>query len=148
MPDLDLDNLADELADFALAKNKQATYTPREERIIAGFEDIERFYDEHGRSPQHGEERDIFERLYAVRLDRLSELEECRTLLVQFDKKMNCLWLNPGACGYKGFHKVKTLLRFAKHQQATFQRRFHPCTCARRRRTPTSAPRSISSATS
>ena len=86
MPDLDLDNLADELADFAPAKNKQATYTPREERIIAGFEDIERFYDEHGRSPQHGEERDIFERLYAVRLDRLRELDECRTLLAQFDK--------------------------------------------------------------
>ncbi len=33
-------------------------------------------------------------------------------LLVQFDKKINCMWLNPGACGYKGFHKVKTLLRF------------------------------------
>jgi hypothetical protein len=23
------------------------------------------------------------------------------------------LWLNPGACGNKGFHQVKTLLRFA-----------------------------------
>lgn len=33
-------------------------------------------------------------------------------LLVQFDKNLNCLWLNPGACGFKGFHKVKTLLRF------------------------------------
>lgn len=36
-------------------------------------------------------------------------------LLVQFDKGLNCLWLNPGACGYKGFHKVKTLLRFEIH---------------------------------
>ncbi|MBI2259920.1 MAG: metallophosphoesterase family protein [Flavobacteriia bacterium] len=34
------------------------------------------------------------------------------TLLVQFDKKWNVLWLNPGACGYKGFHLMKTLLRF------------------------------------
>ena len=33
-------------------------------------------------------------------------------LLVQFDKNINSLWLNPGACGYKGFHKVKTILRF------------------------------------
>jgi putative phosphoesterase len=33
-------------------------------------------------------------------------------LLVQFDKKIQSMWLNPGACGYKGFHKVKTLLRF------------------------------------
>lgn len=86
MSDLDLDELAGELADFAPAKKKQATYTPREERIIAGFEDIERFYEQHGRLPQHGEDRDIFERLYAVRLDRLRELEECRNLLATFDK--------------------------------------------------------------
>ncbi|MES2493704.1 MAG: GIY-YIG nuclease family protein [Pseudomonadota bacterium] len=86
MSDLDLDELAGELADFAPAKKKQATYTPREERIIAGFEDIERFYEEHGRLPQHGEDRDIFERLYAVRLDRLREQEDCRALLTSFDK--------------------------------------------------------------
>jgi len=23
------------------------------------------------------------------------------------------LWMNPGACGYKGFHKTKTILRFS-----------------------------------
>ncbi|MFK8038944.1 MAG: metallophosphoesterase [Crocinitomicaceae bacterium] len=34
------------------------------------------------------------------------------TLIVQFDKTINALWLNPGACGKKGFHKVSTLLRF------------------------------------
>lgn len=33
-------------------------------------------------------------------------------LLVQMDKRYNMLWMNPGACGYKGFHQVKTLLRF------------------------------------
>ena len=33
-------------------------------------------------------------------------------LLVQQDKRYNMLWINPGACGYKGFHKVKTLVRF------------------------------------
>ncbi len=33
-------------------------------------------------------------------------------LLVQMDKRFNMLWLNPGACGIKGFHQVKTLLRF------------------------------------
>jgi len=36
-------------------------------------------------------------------------------LLVQYDKNLNCLWINPGACGYKGFHKVKTILRFEIH---------------------------------
>lgn len=86
MSDFDLEDLAGELADFAPAKKKQSTYTPREERIIAGFEDIERFYEEHGRIPQHGEDRDIFERLYAVRLDRLRALEDCRALLASFDK--------------------------------------------------------------
>jgi putative phosphoesterase len=33
-------------------------------------------------------------------------------LRVEFDKKYNVLFLNPGAAGVHGFHKVKTLLRF------------------------------------
>lgn len=33
-------------------------------------------------------------------------------LLVKFDPHYNMLWMNPGACGNKGFHQVKTLLRF------------------------------------
>lgn len=86
MVDLSLDELRAELADFAPSEAKNAAHTPREERIIAGFEDIARFYDEHGRAPQHGENRDIFERLYAVRLDRLRNLEECRRLLAPLDK--------------------------------------------------------------
>ena len=32
--------------------------------------------------------------------------------LVKIDQNFNMLWMNPGACGYKGFHKVKTILRF------------------------------------
>lgn len=64
---------------------KQTARTPREERIIAGFEEIQRFTEENGHPPQHGEDRDIFERLYAVRLDRLRELDECRTLLEPLD---------------------------------------------------------------
>ena len=66
---------------------KQLSRTPREERIIAGFEEILRFADEHGRAPEHGEDRDIFERLYAVRLDRIRELQECRDLVAALDKK-------------------------------------------------------------
>ena len=65
--------------------NKTAARTPREERIIAGFEEIQRFAEEHQRAPQHGEDRDIFERLYAVRLDRLRAQEDCRSLLTEFD---------------------------------------------------------------
>lgn len=65
----------------------KAARTPREQRIIAGFEEIERFYDENGRAPQHGEDRDIFERLYAVRLERIRESEECRNVLNGRDKR-------------------------------------------------------------
>jgi hypothetical protein len=83
---IDHDELEEELKELKPAQQKQAAYTPREERIIAGFEDIERFYEEHGLLPQHGEGKDIFERLYAVRLDRLRALEDCRTLLAAFDK--------------------------------------------------------------
>ena len=64
---------------------KVATRTPREERIIAGFEDIQRFVDEKGRTPQHGETHDIFERLYAVRLDRIREQQEARELVSEMD---------------------------------------------------------------
>lgn len=59
--------------------------TPREERILAGFEEIQRFVERHGRAPQHGEDRDIFERLYAVRLERLRGLQECHGLLGPID---------------------------------------------------------------
>lgn len=86
MTDLDLDQLAEELADFA-PQEKKGGRSPREERIIAGFEEIQRFVDTHGRAPQHGEDRDIFERLYAVRLDRLRALEECRSLLAPLDRQ-------------------------------------------------------------
>jgi hypothetical protein len=84
MPEIDLDELAGELEEFA-PPEKKGGRSAREERIIAGFEDIQRFVDQHGRPPQHGEDRDIFERLYAVRLDRLRTLAECRTILEPLD---------------------------------------------------------------
>lgn len=69
-------------------------YTAREERIIAGFEEIQKFVEEHGRLPQHGESRDIFERLYAVRLDRIREQKDCRELLQDLDTQ-NLLTASP-----------------------------------------------------
>lgn len=64
---------------------KAATYTPREQRVIAGFEEVQRFVEEHGRPPLHGEDRDIFERLYAVRLGRIRKLKDCRELVEPMD---------------------------------------------------------------
>ena len=81
--DEDLELLGD------LGVDAEATQTggrsAREQRIIAGFEEIERFVQEYGRKPEHGENRDIFERLYAVRLDRIRESAECREILRSMD---------------------------------------------------------------
>ena len=82
--DLDLDELAAELADFDKPA-KPVGRSAREERVIAGFEEIQRFVERHGHAPLHGEDLDIFERLYAVRLDRLRALDDCRSLLEPLD---------------------------------------------------------------
>lgn len=82
--DLDLDALADTLADFA-PPEKKVGRGPREERIIAGFEEIQRFVEKHGHAPRHGESRDIFERIYATRLDQLRAQDDCRSLIEPLD---------------------------------------------------------------
>ena len=84
MADMNDDDLLDALG-VEVPSLKTANRTPREERIITGFEDILRFYQAHGRAPLHGEDRDIFERLYAVRLDQLRKLPEAQTLLAELD---------------------------------------------------------------
>lgn len=86
MSDDDLDDLRAELAEYAVPQ-KQGGRTAREERVIAGFEEIQRFVDTQGRPPQHGEGRDIFERLYAVRLDRIRAEAECRALVEPLDRQ-------------------------------------------------------------
>ena len=84
MAEMDDDALLDALGVEA-APTKTGRRTPLEERIIAGFEDILRFHEAHGRAPQHGGDRDIFERLYAVRLDQIRKLPEAKTLLAPLD---------------------------------------------------------------
>lgn len=66
---------------------KPAGRTARDERIVAGFEEIQRFADTHGRAPRHDADADIFERLYAVRLDRLRKDEPALTLLAPLDHR-------------------------------------------------------------
>jgi len=83
--DEDLALLAELVDD--VAPDQVGQLSAKEERIIAGFEEIERFVETQGRLPQHGSDRDIFERLYAVRLDRLRESPECREVLKSLDKQ-------------------------------------------------------------
>jgi len=80
----DLDALAGDLAEFDV-EEKPVKRSPIEERVIAGFEDIQRFTDREGHPPRHGEDRDIFERLYAVRLERLSASADCVAILLPLD---------------------------------------------------------------
>jgi len=84
MTDFDIDDIASELTEFDIPE-KQGGRPPHEQRIIAGFEDIQRFVDQHGRVPKHGEGKDIFERIYAVRLDRIRSVEESRAILIPID---------------------------------------------------------------
>ena len=65
---------------------KKSKYTSEQERIIAGFEEIQQFIEEHGREPRDEENNDIFERLYAVRLEKIRSKEEYIELLLEFDQ--------------------------------------------------------------
>jgi hypothetical protein len=65
---------------------KAITYSPQEARLIAGFEDILKFYEEHQRAPQHGDDNDIFERIYAVRLDQLRKIAPSAAYLKALDQ--------------------------------------------------------------
>jgi hypothetical protein len=80
------DALLEELG-VEVEATKATGRTARDERVVAGFEEIQRFVDQHGHAPQHGEGRDIFERLYAVRLGRLRELPDCRAVIEPFDRQ-------------------------------------------------------------
>jgi hypothetical protein len=80
------DELLAELGIEVEVESKSA-YSPSQARIIAGFEEIEAFYEKNGHLPKHGEGRDIFERIYATRLDAILASKECIDLLVDFDKR-------------------------------------------------------------
>ena len=79
----DIDLLKELGVELEVIKTKQ--YSPLESRIIAGFEDIQKFAKEHGHAPRHGEDNDIFERLYAVRLDQLQRNKQAVEILAEID---------------------------------------------------------------
>ncbi|MGV3631704.1 MAG: metallophosphoesterase family protein [Bacteroidota bacterium] len=56
--------------------------------------------------------RPLYDELQQNGAPKLFVCGHSHILLVQMDKNFNMLWMNPGACGFKGFHKVKTILRF------------------------------------
>lgn len=54
----------------------------------------------------------LFEELNKNGAPKLFVCGHSHILLVKMDPRFNMLWMNPGACGNHGFHKVKTILRF------------------------------------
>ncbi|WP_284091315.1 GIY-YIG nuclease family protein [Acinetobacter pittii] len=85
MADISDDDLLSELG-IDLAPVKQVIYTAKEERLISGFEEIVQFYEKNHRVPSNSNDADIFERLYAVRLDQLRKLPEAISLLNNIDQ--------------------------------------------------------------
>ena len=84
MSDLSADELLDALG-VEVTPVKTSALTPFEERVIAGFEDIQRFFEEHKRLPVNSDGLDIFERLYAVRLEQLRKLPQALAILAPHD---------------------------------------------------------------
>ncbi|MDR0787142.1 MAG: GIY-YIG nuclease family protein [Gemmatimonadota bacterium] len=84
--DIDLAELDRELAEFAEPRPVPGR-SPVEERVLAGFEEIQRWVDKHDRLPGHGEGLDIFERLYAVRLGRIRADAEMRAWVELLDRQ-------------------------------------------------------------
>jgi len=121
MTEMDDDELLDALGVEATPL-KAANRTPQEERLIAGFEDIVRFHQVHGRAPLHGEDRDIFERLYAVRLDQLSKLPEALNLLASLDSPGLLLGAAAGNADGDDLDADALLAKLGMDGEATSQR--------------------------
>lgn len=86
MNDLSDRELLDALG-VTVEPKKKTSASPEEGRVVAAFEEILRFAEEHGRAPEHGEDRDIFERIYAARLDRIRASTAYRDLVSHLDTK-------------------------------------------------------------
>jgi hypothetical protein len=78
------DNLIAELG-IEYEVKKKPTLSARDERIIAGFEEIQKFVEENNRQPSFDHEKDIFERLYATRLEQIRKQSDCIELLKGID---------------------------------------------------------------
>ena len=107
---------ADQLSDF---KTLRAVYGNIDDHILRRmFPEVLRFYCEEvevlmthiGGFPGHYE-RHIYPELMK-KTPQLFIAGHSHILKVIFDKKLNCLHMNPGAAGNKGFHNVCTALRF------------------------------------
>lgn len=86
MSDLSDRELLDALG-VAVEPKKKTSVSPEASRLVAAFEEIIRFAEDHGRPPEHGDDRDIFERIHATRLDRIRASTAYRDVVAHLDTK-------------------------------------------------------------
>ena len=68
-----------------LYEKKKFKYTSKEENVIACFEEIQNFYKNFKRIPENKEGREIFERIYSLRLTAIKKDKQLINLLSSFD---------------------------------------------------------------
>lgn len=64
---------------------KKSKLTAEEARILSGFEEIQRFVSKKGKEPEFNEDGDIFENIYATRLEKIRQQETSIELLKKSD---------------------------------------------------------------
>lgn len=108
--------LADELALF---KPLRAVFGNIDDHVIRRIfpesqrftcEKVDVFMTHIGGSPGHYAQQ--IRREIQANPPRLFICGHSHILKVMYDKKINCLYMNPGAAGNKGFHQVCTAMRF------------------------------------
>ena len=81
-----LDDLRSELDSFSTPK-KKSKESVFEERVIFSFLEIQKFVDINKRKPEITENRDIFERMLGVRLNKIATNENCKKILLPLDRQ-------------------------------------------------------------
>lgn len=79
------EQILDEL-EIELELKSAEVLSPLEERLISGFEEINVFYETHQRIPSLNDDADIFEKLYASRLEKIKQNPSLKSVLIHLDK--------------------------------------------------------------
>lgn len=79
------EQILDEL-EIELELKSTKVLSPLEERLISGFEEINIFYETHQRIRSLNDDADIFEKLYASRLEKIKQNSEMSSAVIHLDK--------------------------------------------------------------
>lgn len=85
MKNLTDEQILDEL-EIKIELKSTKVLTPLEELLISGFEEINLFYETHQRIPSDHHDSDIFEKLYASRLEQIKQTSSIKSAVKHIDK--------------------------------------------------------------